>query len=220
VSFVPHNRPASTPQKLGRMLVFLEPDVCLFCLGRYTFETPPSAITREGFFKPPPPTEARTGGGHCVGVVAFLRVPILESTEGKKGDSWNCKFQIRPWELTSMVSSPISSRSWFASAAVNLIFAWCHQHSDLRTSKHAYQSKPRPRVRVPSLASFLLISLHAPHGLSSSPPAERTFHVISQPDISCATDTVRDGSLTKGSPGASILALALARLCMCWGRLR
>jgi hypothetical protein len=27
--------------------VFLEQDMCLFCLGRYTFETPPSAITRE-----------------------------------------------------------------------------------------------------------------------------------------------------------------------------
>src|ERR1035441_594414 len=32
------------------------------------------------------------------------------------------------------------------------------------------------------------ISLHAPHGLLSSPPAKRTYHVLSQPDISCATD--------------------------------
>src|SRR5215470_12177478 len=35
-----------------------------------------------------------------------------------------------------------------------------------------------PRVRV-----------HACHALSSSPPAKRTSHVLSQPDISCATDT-------------------------------
>src|SRR5580765_3072481 len=33
------------------------------------------------------------------------------------------------------------------------------------------------------------ISFHAPHGLSSSPPAKRTYHLLSQPDISCATDT-------------------------------
>jgi len=26
------------------------------------------------------------------------------------------------------------------------------------------------------------------HGLPSSPPAKRTFHLLSQPDISCATD--------------------------------
>src|SRR5215831_10778486 len=35
-----------------------------------------------------------------------------------------------------------------------------------------------PRVRV-----------HACHALSSSPPAKRTSHVLSQPDISCATDS-------------------------------
>src|ERR1700726_1054617 len=34
------------------------------------------------------------------------------------------------------------------------------------------------------------ISFHAPHGLLSSPPAKRTYHVLSPPDISCATDTV------------------------------
>src|SRR6185312_6695955 len=33
------------------------------------------------------------------------------------------------------------------------------------------------------------ISFHASHGLLSSPPAKRTYHVLSQPDISCATDT-------------------------------
>src|SRR5580698_8813519 len=33
------------------------------------------------------------------------------------------------------------------------------------------------------------ISFHAPHGLPSSPPAKRTYHLLSQPDISCATDT-------------------------------
>src|SRR5579872_5675832 len=33
------------------------------------------------------------------------------------------------------------------------------------------------------------ISFHALHGLPSSPPAKRTYHVLSQPDISCATDT-------------------------------
>src|ERR1035441_2805848 len=32
------------------------------------------------------------------------------------------------------------------------------------------------------------ISFHAPHGLLSSPPAKRTYHLLSQPDISCATD--------------------------------
>src|ERR1700736_1952407 len=32
------------------------------------------------------------------------------------------------------------------------------------------------------------ISLHAPHGLLSSPPAKRTYHVLSPPDISCATE--------------------------------
>src|SRR5256714_134237 len=32
------------------------------------------------------------------------------------------------------------------------------------------------------------ISFHASHGLLSSPPAKRTYHVLSQPDISCATD--------------------------------
>src|SRR5437868_7415769 len=33
------------------------------------------------------------------------------------------------------------------------------------------------------------ISFHAPHGLPSSPPAKRTYHVLFEPDISCATDT-------------------------------
>ena len=32
------------------------------------------------------------------------------------------------------------------------------------------------------------ISFHAPHGLPSSPPAKRTYHLLSQPDISCAPD--------------------------------
>src|ERR1700719_1741418 len=38
------------------------------------------------------------------------------------------------------------------------------------------------------------ISFHAPHGLLSSPPAKRTYHVLSPPDISCATDMRRAGS--------------------------
>src|SRR5215471_9049960 len=42
-----------------------------------------------------------------------------------------------------------------------------------------------PRVRV-----------HACHALSSSPPAKRTSHVLSQPDISCATDTGGLSTLT------------------------
>src|ERR1700678_4377896 len=42
----------------------------------------------------------------------------------------------------------------------------------------------------------LRVRVHAPHGLSSSPPAKRTYHLLSQPDISCATDTSRRSSLT------------------------
>jgi len=80
--------------------------------------------------------------GRFVSFVASLRVPIFESAEGKKGDSRNCKFQIKMWAWTSMVSSPISLCNWFVSAAVNITFAWCHQNSALRTSKHAHQSKP------------------------------------------------------------------------------
>src|SRR6516225_5249301 len=34
----------------------------------------------------------------------------------------------------------------------------------------------------------LRVGIHASHGLPS-PPAKRTYHVLSQPDISCATDT-------------------------------
>src|SRR5205807_8255640 len=33
------------------------------------------------------------------------------------------------------------------------------------------------------------ISFHASHGLLSSPLAKRTYHVLFEPDISCATDT-------------------------------
>src|SRR6185312_7793276 len=40
------------------------------------------------------------------------------------------------------------------------------------------------------------ISFHALHGLPSSPPAKRTYHVLSQPDISCATDTGHSITLT------------------------
>src|SRR5438552_8281128 len=35
----------------------------------------------------------------------------------------------------------------------------------------------------------LRVTIHAWHGLLPSPPAKRTYHVLSQPDISCATDT-------------------------------
>ena len=37
----------------------------------------------------------------------------------------------------------------------------------------------------------LRVGIHASHGLLHSPPAKRTYHVLSQPDISCATDTTR-----------------------------
>src|SRR6266705_3331185 len=35
----------------------------------------------------------------------------------------------------------------------------------------------------------LRVRNHASHGLLSSPPEKRTYHVLSQPDISCANDT-------------------------------
>src|SRR5207253_2699086 len=35
----------------------------------------------------------------------------------------------------------------------------------------------------------LPVTDHASHGLLPSPPAKRTHHVLSQPDISCANDT-------------------------------
>src|ERR1700722_19709158 len=39
------------------------------------------------------------------------------------------------------------------------------------------------------------ISFHAPHGLPPSPPAKRTSHLLSHPDISCATDIDRPSRL-------------------------
>src|ERR1019366_6974544 len=38
----------------------------------------------------------------------------------------------------------------------------------------------------------LRVRIHAWHGLLLSPPEKRTDHVLSQPDISCATDTTRN----------------------------
>src|SRR5256885_15080110 len=34
----------------------------------------------------------------------------------------------------------------------------------------------------------LRVTIHASHGLLPSPPAKRTYHLLCQPDISCATD--------------------------------
>src|SRR5437660_2842730 len=45
------------------------------------------------------------------------------------------------------------------------------------------------------------VTIHAWHGLLPSPPAKRTYHVLSQPDISCATDTGR--RTTWGPSGTS-----------------
>ncbi len=44
----------------------------------------------------------------------------------------------------------------------------------------------------------LRVAFHALHGLLLSPPAKRTSHVLSQPDISCATDTGRVHQLDFG----------------------
>ncbi|HEV7218751.1 MAG TPA: hypothetical protein VGN39_07740, partial [Terriglobales bacterium] len=41
----------------------------------------------------------------------------------------------------------------------------------------------------------LRVGNHAAHDLLPSPPAKRTYHVLSQPDISCATDTTYPTSL-------------------------
>jgi hypothetical protein len=49
---------------------------------------------------------------------------------------------------------------------------------------------------------------HAPHGLPSPPPAKRTYHLLSQPDISCATDT-RDHDHCADSE----ILLAFLRVC-------
>src|SRR5271169_2737344 len=43
----------------------------------------------------------------------------------------------------------------------------------------------------------LRVRIHACHGLLPSPPAKRTSHLLSQPDISCATDTQGISSLTR-----------------------
>src|ERR1700690_3778975 len=37
----------------------------------------------------------------------------------------------------------------------------------------------------------LRVRVHASHDLLPSPPAKRTYHLLSQPDISCATDSPR-----------------------------
>ncbi len=42
----------------------------------------------------------------------------------------------------------------------------------------------------------LRVRLHAWHGLLLSPPEKRTLHLLSQPDISCATDKDGLGQLT------------------------
>src|SRR4029077_878684 len=43
----------------------------------------------------------------------------------------------------------------------------------------------------------LRVTIHASHGLLPSPPAKRTYHLLSQPDISCATDNANFSSCQK-----------------------
>jgi hypothetical protein len=50
----------------------------------------------------------------------------------------------------------------------------------------------------------LRVTIHASHGLLPSPPAKRTYHVLSQPDISCATDTFQQPILTPAIFGYSL----------------
>src|SRR6201993_3975885 len=45
----------------------------------------------------------------------------------------------------------------------------------------------------------LRVRIHACHGLLPSPPAKRTYHLLSQPDISCATDSGGCWRLTNAS---------------------
>src|ERR1700675_3277155 len=40
------------------------------------------------------------------------------------------------------------------------------------------------------------VGIHASHGLLSSPPAKRTYHLLIRPDISCANDSTLTGTLT------------------------
>src|SRR6266496_1818124 len=54
------------------------------------------------------------------------------------------------------------------------------------------------------------ISFHASHGLLSSPPAKRTYHVLSQPDISCATDTKQSAHLTDRDTASSFAVMRQA----------
>src|SRR5215470_4682548 len=51
------------------------------------------------------------------------------------------------------------------------------------------------------------VGIHASHGLLLSPPAKRTYHVLSQPDISCATDR----AACQPCPGVAIMGE--------WGRI-
>src|SRR5271169_2773301 len=51
----------------------------------------------------------------------------------------------------------------------------------------------------------LRVRHHAFHGLLPSPPAKRTYHLLSQPDISCANDT---SNLVLGKTRPSALASA------------
>src|SRR5438105_9170483 len=57
----------------------------------------------------------------------------------------------------------------------------------------------------------LRVTIHASHGLLPSPPAKRTYHLLSQPDISCATDNQGILPLTGQTDGAKVLPLKVVR---------
>src|SRR5713101_4357234 len=50
----------------------------------------------------------------------------------------------------------------------------------------------------------LRVRIHACHGLLPSPPAKRTYHLLSQPDISCATDTCKEVELTRRAAATTL----------------
>src|ERR1700731_3696546 len=54
-----------------------------------------------------------------------------------------------------------------------------------------------------TLHRSLRVSIHASHGLSPSPPEKRTSHLLSQPDISCATDTRIVSRLTSSASSSN-----------------
>ena len=63
-----------------------------------------------------------------------------------------------------------------------------HRSHDEGTLEFPHRS---PRSIHRPLRRGLRVGNHASHGLLPSPPAKRTDHLLSQPDISCANDTSR-----------------------------